>query len=67
MAQFISFLEKFKMPSLSIQKFSGHNQLRQRLVLATLSSTSIRIDEIRAGEDAPGLAGLLQNLLTFRL
>lgn len=49
-----------------IQNFTGHNQLRQRLMLATLSSSCIRIDDIRVGEDAPGLAGI-SSLLTARL
>lgn len=53
-SEFLLFL------SMTIQSFTGHNQLRQRLLLATLSSKAVRIDEIRAGEDKPGLAGKTQ-------
>ena len=37
--------------------FEGCNFFRQRLVLATLSGKSIRIKNIRAHEDDPGLKG----------
>lgn len=39
--------------------FEGCNFLRQRLVLATLSVKSVRITNIRANEDDPGLKGIL--------
>eukprot|EP00842_Homolaphlyctis_polyrhiza_P004344 jgi/Hompol1/4910/HPOL_002089-RA len=38
-------------------RFQGHNHFRQRLVLATLSGKSVRIEAIRSDdEDRPGLA-----------
>jgi len=37
------------------KEFSGCNYLRQRLVLATLTSTSIKIKNIRSREDDPGI------------
>ena len=37
--------------------FEGCNFLRQRLVLATLSGKSVKIRNIRANEDDPGLKG----------
>jgi len=45
------------MPSRSIktQEFSGSNYLRQRLVLATLTSKTVRISNIRPRDDDPGL------------
>ncbi|KAI8866933.1 18S rRNA biogenesis protein [Ramicandelaber brevisporus] len=36
-------------------RYTGHNYLRQRLVFATLSGQPVRIDEIRADDDNPGL------------
>ena len=55
-----------KAPS-SILRFSGHNHFRQRLILATISSKTVRIEHIRSGdnnpldEHTPGLAGILIN------
>ena len=40
-----------------VMKYSGCNFFRQRLVLATLSSRPVRISEIRADADEPGLRG----------
>eukprot|EP00092_Neocalanus_flemingeri_P013688 GFUD01014761.1.p1 GENE.GFUD01014761.1~~GFUD01014761.1.p1 ORF type:complete len:379 (-),score=116.70 GFUD01014761.1:75-1211(-) len=37
------------------QEYTGSNFLRQRLVLATLTSRSVRISSIRTREDDPGL------------
>lgn len=37
--------------------FEGCNFFRQRLVLATLSGKSVKIENIRAIEDDPGLRG----------
>ena len=37
--------------------YEGCNFLRQRLVLATLSGKSVKIKNIRAFEDDPGLKG----------
>lgn len=39
----------------SLLHFSGHEFLRQRLILSALSGKSIRIDGIRAAEDHLGL------------
>ncbi|KAI8343410.1 RNA 3'-terminal phosphate cyclase [Chlamydoabsidia padenii] len=36
-------------------KFEGHNYLRQRLVLATLSGKIVRIDKIRSDDEDPGI------------
>ena len=38
--------------------FEGCNFLRQRLVLATLSGKSVKIRNIRATDDDPGLKGM---------
>lgn len=38
--------------------FEGSNFFRQRLVLATLSSKSVRIIKIRKNEEDPGLKGI---------
>ena len=38
--------------------FEGSNYFRQRLVLATLSSRSVRIVNIRRNEEEPGLKGI---------
>ncbi|KAJ3028781.1 UNVERIFIED_CONTAM: rRNA-processing endoribonuclease [Siphonaria sp. JEL0065] len=44
-------------PNPSILRFEGHLHLRQRLLLATLSGRTVRIDKIRQNEDEfPGLA-----------
>ncbi|KAJ3039872.1 rRNA-processing endoribonuclease [Rhizophlyctis rosea] len=44
------------MAGTAILRFEGHNYLRQRLLLATLSGKTIRIDNIRPeDEDNPGL------------
>jgi len=37
------------------REYSGANYLRQRLILATLTSTPVRIKNIRSGADDPGL------------
>jgi RNA 3'-terminal phosphate cyclase-like protein len=36
-------------------RFKGSENFRQRLVCSTLSGKPIRIDEIRAGDENPGL------------
>ncbi|CAG8492700.1 11134_t:CDS:2, partial [Scutellospora calospora] len=38
-----------------VLKFSGHNYLRQRLILATLSGKTVKIDKIRSEDSNPGL------------
>ncbi|KAJ3046887.1 rRNA-processing endoribonuclease [Rhizophlyctis rosea] len=44
------------MAGTTILRFEGHNYLRQRLLLATLSGKTVRIDNIRPeDEDNPGL------------
>ncbi|KAJ3077405.1 rRNA-processing endoribonuclease [Podochytrium sp. JEL0797] len=44
-------------PNASVMRFEGHLHMRQRLLLATISGRSIRIDKIRQNEDEfPGLA-----------
>jgi RNA 3'-terminal phosphate cyclase len=48
--------------------FKGHEHFRQRLLLATLSGKSIRIDDIRSdNEEHPGLMGtdLIMIILIF--
>ena len=46
------------MAGTTILRFEGHNYLRQRLLLATLSGKTVRIDNIRPeDEDNPGLTG----------
>ncbi|KAI8058580.1 RNA 3'-terminal phosphate cyclase/enolpyruvate transferase [Syncephalis plumigaleata] len=42
---------------MSLLRFESHQYLRQRLILATLSGRPVRIDNIRAQEDNPGLRG----------
>lgn len=44
-------------------KFKGSQQFRQRLVCATLSQKPIRIDDIRASDQSPGVADYEANLL----
>ncbi|KAJ3123521.1 hypothetical protein HK101_006334, partial [Irineochytrium annulatum] len=45
-------------------RFEGHKQLRQRLLLSTLSGRPIRIDKIRSDDDEnPGLADYEISLL----
>ncbi|KAL0074560.1 RNA 3'-terminal phosphate cyclase [Phycomyces blakesleeanus] len=36
-------------------RYEGHNYLRQRLILATLSGKTVRIDKIRSNDENPGL------------
>jgi len=43
------------MPLSRFQEYSGSNFLRQRLVLATITSKSVRISNIRTRDDDPGL------------
>ncbi|CAO3642533.1 unnamed protein product [Cunninghamella blakesleeana] len=38
-----------------ILKFEGHNYLRQRLILATISGKIVRIDKIRSDDEDPGI------------
>ncbi|CAG8520387.1 5725_t:CDS:2 [Racocetra persica] len=38
-----------------VLKFSGHNYFRQRLILATLSGKTVKIDKIRSNDSDPGL------------
>lgn len=38
--------------------FEGHNYLRQRLILATLSGKYVRIDKIRSDDENPGIRGM---------
>ena len=40
-----------------VLSFSGHQYLRQRLVLSILSGKSVRIDKIRPEHKNPGLTG----------
>jgi RNA 3'-terminal phosphate cyclase-like protein len=51
------------MSSSKILKFSGHGYLRQRLILATLSGKTVKIDKIRSEDDNPGLRGINCDLL----
>ena len=44
-------------------RFSGAQHLRQRLVCATLSGRPIRIDDIRAADQEPGLNAAEASLL----
>ncbi|KAI7850795.1 18S rRNA biogenesis protein [Circinella umbellata] len=44
-------------------KFEGHNYLRQRLILATLSGRPVRIDKIRSDDHDPGLREFESNFL----
>lgn len=45
----------------STLRFKGSANFRQRIVLATLSARSIRIDDIRAFDEDPGLRGGFSN------
>lgn len=47
----------------SLVHFSGHQHLRQRLVLSILSGKHVRIDKIRSDDKNPGLRGLYHILL----
>jgi len=42
----------------SLLTFSGHQHLRQRLVLSVLSGKHVRIDKIRPEDKNPGLRGV---------
>ena len=44
-----------------VKTFEGSNYFRQRLVLATLSRTTIKIKQIRVKDDEPGLRGKIKN------
>ena len=44
-------------------RFRGSQQLRQRLVFATLSGRTVRIDGIRERDESPGLRDYEANLL----
>ena len=44
-------------------RFRGSQQLRQRLVFATLSGRTIRVDGIRERDESPGLRDYEANLL----
>ncbi|CDH54147.1 18s rrna biogenesis protein [Lichtheimia corymbifera JMRC:FSU:9682] len=44
-------------------KFEGHNYLRQRLILATLSGKVVRIDKIRSDDHDPGIRDHEANFL----
>lgn len=44
-------------------RFKGCTHFRQRLILSTLSGRPIRIDEIRAKDENPGLRDFEANLL----
>lgn len=44
-----------------VLSFSGHQYLRQRLVLSVLSGKSVRIDKIRSADKNPGLQGVFRN------
>lgn len=43
--------------------FEGHNYLRQRLILATLSGKPLRINKIRSDDQDPGLRGNQKELV----
>ena len=43
--------------------FEGHNYLRQRLILATLSGKPLRINKIRSDDQDPGLRGKNTSLM----
>ena len=51
----------------NVKTFTGSNYFRQRLVLATLSRTSIKIKQIRTRDDEPGLRGMLSYVLKVAL
>lgn len=42
----------------SLLQFSGHQHLRQRLILSILSGKHVRIDKIRSEDKNPGLRGM---------
>jgi RNA 3'-terminal phosphate cyclase len=42
----------------SLVNFSGHQYLRQRLVLSILSGKHVRIEKIRSEDKNPGLRGM---------
>jgi RNA 3'-terminal phosphate cyclase-like protein len=44
-------------------RFRGSQNFRQRLLLSTLSGKPIRIDDIRAGDQSPGLRDYEASLL----
>lgn len=44
-----------------VSSFSGHQYLRQRLVLSVLSGKPVRIDKIRSDDKNPGLQGPFTN------
>ncbi|CAG8498981.1 3433_t:CDS:2 [Dentiscutata erythropus] len=46
-----------------ILKFSGHNYFRQRLVLATLSGKTVKINKIRSDDNDPGINDFEANFL----
>ena len=48
-------------------KFEGHNYLRQRLILATLSGRPVRIDKIRSDDHDPGIRGKLNKMIKIVL
>jgi hypothetical protein len=53
-------------PNPNLLRFTGHNYLRQRLVLSLISGKSIRIDSIRSDDAEPGLRGRLDPSLRRR-
>ncbi|TDL24838.1 18S rRNA biogenesis protein [Rickenella mellea] len=50
-------------PAPTVLTFSGHNYLRQRLVLSILSGKPVRIDKIRSNDKNPGLRDFEVSLL----
>ncbi len=44
-------------------RFAGSEHFRQRVVCATLSGKAIRIDDIRSGDQSPGLRDYEASLL----
>jgi RNA 3'-terminal phosphate cyclase-like protein len=48
----------------SLIHFSGHQYLRNRLVLSILSGKPVRVDKIRSEDKNPGLRGELLNRCT---
>ncbi|KAG9287342.1 hypothetical protein G9A89_023713 [Geosiphon pyriformis] len=46
-----------------VLKFNGHNYFRQRLIMATLSGKTVKIDKIRSDETDPGLQDFETNFL----
>ncbi|KAJ2260890.1 hypothetical protein J3F81_006703, partial [Coemansia sp. RSA 371] len=47
----------------TVQQFTGHAFLKQRLVMALLSQQTVRIDGIRAQDENPGLRDYEVSLL----